>query len=282
MELVPFYIFIAFCAYVTYKNRRKAFIGGIKTKSGEAYEFSFGNYLKSDTASFHGLDVRLPYSLANFYLDSHIDSKLRGPAALYDSSQVVSLEGDFNKYFRLFVPQASAVLVLSILSPEVMQTLKTSAKKFDVELYNDHLRIISNEKVDINTAQANFIVVAEAIIKELDERAKSWQKTNEQPTKLIFRRGITFKLANLYVRRSRVITSVLTILFMIVIIGLGMAFYYNELEPNFNDPFSKGTFAGTMMYAAEYIIVATIIILMLGPIVWLLTRRFKDKEFPRF
>src|SRR5689334_238755 len=141
MDLILFYGFILICALIVYKNRRTRDVGVITTPSGMMYSYVIGNYLQSEAFNFNGLEVQLPASLANFYLDSHKDSKRKGPGALYTRSQLVSLEGDFDKYFQLFVPPKSQILVLSILSPDVMETLIKSSQRFDVELSGDQLRI---------------------------------------------------------------------------------------------------------------------------------------------
>lgn len=276
MDVVLFYIFIAVCAVYIYKNRRKVEMGVITNAKGDKYPYAIGNYLSSETSSFNGLEVNLPYSLTNFYLDSHKDSKRKGPASLYDKSQTVSLEGDFNTYFQLFVPTKSAVFVLSILSPDVMQTLITSSQRFDVELAGNKLRIISLKKTSRSTG-GPLIAAALAIIEELDHRAKSWQQSGAPATKLLYQRGTSLKLAGRYFRRSRLIMSFILMLLTIVVIGFGLALYYTSQDPAFSDPYSKGTLQGTLMYAAAAIVVVAIPITMLGPILWFLVKR-PDKE----
>lgn len=267
MIVVVFYIFIALCAISIYKNRRQTDVGVLITANGKKYPYTIGNYLASESSTFHGLEITLPYSLTNFYLDSHKDSKRRGPSALYAKSQMVSLEGDFNKYFQLFVPHGSAMFVLSVLSPDVMHTLITSSQRYDVELSGKYLRIISVKKTSSAT-QGSLLAAAQAVVAELDHRAKSWQSHTHQPTKLLYRRGAAVKLAGRYIRRSRVYMSILLLLVAIVATGLGFAFYYTQQDPAFSDPYSKGVFAGTMMYAAQAIIMVTIIAAMLVPLVW--------------
>ena len=279
MEVVLFYIFIATCAMVVYKNRRKTDVGVLTAANGNKYPYAIGNYLTSETSSFNGLDITLPYGLTNFYLDSHKDSKRKGPAALYAKSQMVSLEGDFNKYFQLFVPPDSAIFALSVLSPDVMQTLITSSQRYDVELSGNHLRVITLEKTSKLTG-GPLIAAAQAIIEELDHRSKSWQQGNAPAAKLLHRRGTALKLAGRYFRRSRLIVSILSILLATVAIGLGFALYYTHQDPAFSDPYSKGVFPGTMMYVAEAIVLISIPIVMLAPFIWFFTKRPDKDIFP--
>lgn len=279
MEVVLFYILIAVSAISIYRNRHKTDVGVLTTASGKKYPYAIGNYLKSESSSFHGLEITLPYSLANFYLDSHKDSRRKGPAALYATSQKVSLEGNFNKYFQLFVPPNNATFVLSILSPDVMHTLMTSSQRYDVELSGNYLRIISHKKTNART-ESSLLAAAKAIVEELDHRAKSWQHNAQPPTKLLYRRGTAVKLAGLYFRRSRLLASVAAILLAITATGLGLAYFYTRQDLTFSDPYSKGVFAGTMMYAAQAIILTTIAVVMLGPLIWFFALgRRKDSSF---
>ncbi|MDB5163878.1 MAG: hypothetical protein JWS12_496 [Candidatus Saccharibacteria bacterium] len=267
MEIALFYIFIVVSTFIAYRNRRKTKVGVLK-QSNNMYPYALGDYLKAEDWSFNGIDITLPRPLANFYLDSHKDSKRRGPNVLFEHSQKLALEGDFNTYFQLFVPKDSAMIVLSILSPNVMETLITSSQRFDVELHDEHLRIISLNKVYNEEAESSLITAAEALLAEINHRAKSWHKDSAEPQKLEYRKGATWKLASRYLRRSRAVINLLVLLFGIVGLGLGLALYYTHLDPNFSDPYSKGVFAGTMMYIAEGIIILAVPAIMFGPAIW--------------
>lgn len=279
MEVVFFYILVAVCAFFAYKNRRKSKAGVIAIK-GKSFGYVLGNYLESEGATFHGLDIHLAYSMANFYLDSHKDSRRRGPGLLFDPSQKLALEGDFNNYFQLFVPKGSHVLALSILSPDVMRTLMNSSERYDVELYNDHLRIISLKKPYGTSSEDELLAAAKAVLIELDHRASSWQDSNEPPQKLRYRKGATFKLAGVYLRRSRVFAVLSVLLLGIVGAGLWLAYYYSMQDPNFSDPYSKGVLVGTLIYVASGLVLAAIPIAMLAPFVWFFGIKPGEDSFP--
>ncbi|MDQ3094286.1 MAG: hypothetical protein M3Q70_03890 [bacterium] len=269
MEVGLLYIFIAISAVIAYRKRHTRELGVLISQQGRKDVFVIGNHLHSETSIYNGLELTLPYTLVNFYLDSHKDSKRRGPAALYDQNQRISLEGDFNKYFQLFVPKENAVLALSVLSPDVMQTLINSSQRYDVELSGNHLRIISLDKVSKLTGDP-LIRAADKIVAELDHRAKSWKQT-DAPAKLLHKKGSTFKLAGRYLRRSRFFVSIITMLITILAVGFGLAFYYTSQDPLFNDPYSKGLFQGTMMYAAAAIFIAAVPVAMITPVIWFFT-----------
>lgn len=56
----------------------------------------------------------------------------------FDTSQKHSLEGNFDKHFTTYFPKFYSIDALSIISPEVMQTLIT-ADEFDIEIHRDTL-----------------------------------------------------------------------------------------------------------------------------------------------
>lgn len=77
-------------------------------------------------------------------LDSHDP---RGNISLPHSWHSVELEGDFNKYFSLFLPKGKQIDVLSYISPDLMQLVKEDSHLGDVEITDGCLYIIANEDV---------------------------------------------------------------------------------------------------------------------------------------
>jgi hypothetical protein len=274
MAIIAFYVFLLASWLIWYRNRRKVRFGTLYDKSGQVYAYALGNYLASEVATFNGIDITLPSPMTNFYLDSHKDNRRRGPGLLFDSKQKLNLEGDFDKYFQLFVPEKGQVLALSILSPDVMQTLISSSQRYDVELYGTHLRLISLQKVYDNAEiQADLLRAAQAVLNEVSQRQKSWEDRSPRPARLKYRPGQTFKFGSRYVRRSRLFLSVGLVLAAIVIGGFSLSGYYTYQDPHFSDPYSKGFVEGTLMYAAAAIFIAAIPIALLGSIVWLAVYR---------
>jgi hypothetical protein len=155
--------------------------GGIlTTTSGHEYGYDIGDFLYSYKAygNFHGLDVRLPLEMPHMYLDS-LQAGGHKVSAVFDTSQKIVLEGNFSQYFNVFVPAKYEAIALSVLAPDVMQTLQRHAADFDVELYGDHLRVISNHKVlGDQSLEAALLEVAEALLKEIEHRSRSWSENN--------------------------------------------------------------------------------------------------------
>lgn len=120
------------------------------------------------------------YSLAAMVFDKQyphifLDSRSNGTNGKYQSSQRVNLEGNFNKYFDLYMPEGSGAGSLTLLSPDVMQVLIDQVQPFDIEINGTNVCLITRgygytqEKISAFTAASN------AITKEFMELNSSWQ-----------------------------------------------------------------------------------------------------------
>lgn len=65
----------------------------------------------------------------------------------YSADQRVSLEGDFDAYYNLYVPRGVQIPALQIIAPNFMRILMTSSKQFDVELYGNELIFITRDNL---------------------------------------------------------------------------------------------------------------------------------------
>jgi hypothetical protein len=178
-----FFLVLLYILYLPFRGRTQPnSTGGVL--EGQAGRNNYGYVLGNDLyaypayGNFHGLDISLPIEMPHIYLDS-LRSGGHGVGAVFDSNQRISLEGDFDKYFAVFVPQKYESIALSILSPDVMATLEDKAWDFDVEIYGSHLRIISNKKPlkDIELQQ-RMLAVAQEILPEIEGRMRSWTEAN--------------------------------------------------------------------------------------------------------
>ena len=58
--------------------------------------------------------------------------------------ETIKLEGDFNKYFSLYIPKGYETEALEIFTPDVMQELMDKAKGLSLEIVNGHCFIYAN------------------------------------------------------------------------------------------------------------------------------------------
>lgn len=161
------------------KTGGSAIPGSLKIKKHH-YSFEVGdNLLRFGGATvFSGMDIHLPKPLPHIFLDSKANDYVGRSQYIFENDDKVSLEGDFNEFFQVYVPKEHKALALSILTPDVLQTLKTAAFKYDVEIMETHVRIIvpGAHGLSRNEALKNDLGdAAMAIMKEVDHRLKSWQ-----------------------------------------------------------------------------------------------------------
>lgn len=109
-------------------------------------DYQFNKY--THTKSGRYLSSKIYYSVIQIPLHRQLphivfDSKrMRGRQMRFDfdKDQQIHLEGNFDTYFDTYFPAHYEIDLLSIITPEVMQTLMTAAG-FDIEIYNDHLKL---------------------------------------------------------------------------------------------------------------------------------------------
>lgn len=116
--------------------------------------FEFGNFFctvgsgrSSRRLSFGVLDVKLTRKLPHILLDSRANNPF-GFSNLpqFQNSQHLTLEGNFNQYFNLYVPDGYERDALYFITPELMALLIDLGAKFDIEIVDDHLYIYSNRE----------------------------------------------------------------------------------------------------------------------------------------
>jgi hypothetical protein len=228
------WIIVGYVVYLTVRRLHPNSVSSIISfRPGREYGFLFGDdlYAYRTYGNFNGLDLRLPIEMPHIYLDS-LRSGGRDVAAVFDASQRISLEGDFDTYFNVFVPRQYEAVALSILTPDVMETLQKYASDYDVEIYGDHLRVISNHKVLKSAdAQASMLEVADKIIKEIEDRQASWTELNtmqsiDQDLLVYPSRG--FRLFNRYMTWSRFWLSVYWFLCIGGILGFGVLLIFEK------------------------------------------------------
>lgn len=106
------------------------------------YTYSIG-YGKSEV--FHPyayVRMRLPRHIPNMVLDASSNNFLRSftnlPASIKDA-QRLSLEGDFNEHFNLYVPKDYERDALYIFTPNLMLALLEYSADLDIEIIGDEL-----------------------------------------------------------------------------------------------------------------------------------------------
>lgn len=113
----------------------------------------------------HTLSRRLPHMV----LDNKHNNfwKMTNLPEYFDSSQKLSLEGDFDSHFILYAPQEYERDALYIFTPDVMANFIDNGFNFDAEIIDNHLYIYSES---IFFANEKFLSTAYAAISSLGNK----------------------------------------------------------------------------------------------------------------
>lgn len=134
-------------------------------------EVEFGNLLDEVKRSgdWHYLVVRLPAPLPHLLLDATRNDTVRSdlPPGL-DRGGLISLEGDFDRWFRVYAPSGYGVDARYVLTPDVMSSLISTAAYYNVEILDDRVVFFSKPAADF-AYPAPWIAV-DAILTDLVPR----------------------------------------------------------------------------------------------------------------
>ncbi|MEI6237759.1 MAG: hypothetical protein WCP03_04130 [Candidatus Saccharibacteria bacterium] len=100
--------------------------------------------------------IQLNKKLPHIVLDSKANNSSLFGANLsnlpesFDRDQVLSLEGDFDKYFTLYAPKEYEQDALYVFSPDLMAMFVDQSSEFDAEIIDDKLFIYSSKHFDFS------------------------------------------------------------------------------------------------------------------------------------
>ncbi len=112
--------------------------------------------------------------LSNNYPHIVLDSLANNPfisniGHFFGSEAEIHLEGDFNKYFKVY-SKAPPTDTLRVLSPDMMVRMIDSGYKYDIEIIEDKLHLISNYEFSDEQGVKYFFELADALMDKLDRR----------------------------------------------------------------------------------------------------------------
>jgi hypothetical protein len=142
------------------------------------YTFVTGSGKNRQTHNFGYIRVALNKALPNMVLDARHNNFL-GMTNLPDvfhSSQRLRLEGDFNEYFDLYAPQEYERDALYVFTPDVMQVLIQSGRKYDMEIVDNELFIYQPTFIDLSSEVRlrEALTAMTAISTELRDQTKRY------------------------------------------------------------------------------------------------------------
>ena len=110
------------------------------------YSYSTGSGKSRSSHSWGFMALHLDRKLPNMVLDSKANNGLFGGTnlpAIFTKDQLLSLEGNFDEFFRLYCPKQYERDALYVFTPDLMALLIDNAAPFDVEIVDDWLFVYS-------------------------------------------------------------------------------------------------------------------------------------------
>lgn len=103
-------------------------------------------YIQQQTTGI--VRISLPKSFPQVVLDSNKNDRIQSSIRTeYEPSQRMTLEGDFAKYFDLYVPTGIQINALGLLAPNMMQILINHSGLFDIEFRDNELILMTRNSL---------------------------------------------------------------------------------------------------------------------------------------
>jgi hypothetical protein len=168
-------------------NRRAFDVLSTDDGSFEMGNFQYAGNWKRERAlrRFGYFRIHLPERLPNIVLESRRNRRSFGRSNLpwqFSSSQTLSLEGDFDRYFTLHVPAGYELDALYLFTPDLMALFVDRAADFDVEIVDEWLYVYSPKPfrmLEQGTYDRLFAILDTVGRKTLDRAARY---TDGRPT----------------------------------------------------------------------------------------------------
>ncbi|MCX6727379.1 MAG: hypothetical protein NTX11_01010 [Candidatus Saccharibacteria bacterium] len=106
------------------------------------YNYTIGYGKGQQIFDLQVFELTLPRALPHMIIDSLVEDGNHQASTLpidYDESQKIELEGDFSKYFALYAPDNYGITALTVLAPDVMETLMQFAASCDIEIIQNKM-----------------------------------------------------------------------------------------------------------------------------------------------
>ncbi|HEY2643661.1 MAG TPA: hypothetical protein VGI56_07915 [Galbitalea sp.] len=152
-----------------------------------SYEYSTGSGKSRRTYYWGFLALQLDRKLPNMVLDSRENNSFLGSdlPISFNRSQVLSLEGDFDKHFTLYCPKEYGQDALYVFTPDLMALLIDEAGSFDVEIVDDWMFVYSPhrfEPLPVPTYQRLFTIISTVRAKTVSQTERYHDDRVASPT----------------------------------------------------------------------------------------------------
>lgn len=184
------------------------------------YRYVTGNGKNSSEHHWGYVRVKLNRRLPQMILDAKSNNIFGKISNLPNSfrNQSLSLEGDFDKYFTLYVPDNYQQDALYALTPDVMVALIDAGKNYDIEIVDDELYIYGPAlDLDLQSSLESMMNVVDKIGDELRDQTSYYKddRVPDRTTNVVAEPGRRLKK---YTSAVKIISTVTVVVLMIYII----------------------------------------------------------------
>lgn len=114
--------------------------------------------------------IHLEKPFPHLILDSRSNTTLLNKG---DAEQHVKLEGNFDDYFKLFVQKGRQIDALSVITPDVMQTLINMNSNQEIEIIGEHLFFIIKDDQRNSAAVITLFDAVNALADQIVHKART-------------------------------------------------------------------------------------------------------------
>ena len=139
-----------------------------------SYRYTTGSGKSRTTHTWGYVALRLPRRLPHMLLDAKGNNALFGASNLpltFSREQVLSLEGDFDRYFTLYCPKQYERDALYVFTPDLMALLIDESAGFDMEIVEDWMFLYRRGGLD--TADPATLQTVFRIVDTVGQKARS-------------------------------------------------------------------------------------------------------------
>ncbi len=162
-------------------------IEALRGVSDQGFEFEIGNFQTNVVSRLLVLKkygyVKMPLSqhVPQMALDSIKHRSIR-LGSYFQDRQVVGLEGDFSKYFTLYVPQGYERDALYIFTPDLMALLIDETDIFDIEITNGSL-LLYGKRFNLKDEQLinRLLLIVDVVGNKLQRRTTQYVAGRDDP-----------------------------------------------------------------------------------------------------
>lgn len=139
------------------------------------YQYTVGSGKNSHTYLYTVMQLVLAKPLPSFIVDS---LRVAGSKNIPTGYEKVSLEGNFDKSFSLYIPAGASADVLSVISPDVMQTLIANNTMQDIESAGGSVWFIQTGDTRGQQHLPQLFIAVHQLAQEFHHRVKTYKITN--------------------------------------------------------------------------------------------------------